>query len=91
MKESNIQSSILTYLKSIGCYTVNVMKASKAGVPDILCNYKGHFIAIEVKTPTTRFDTSELQKYNLECISKSGGVGFVACSLQEVKDRLALL
>ena len=73
VKESAIQSKILEKLKKLGCYTVKVQSASKAGVPDILACYKGKFLCIEVKTPNTKNNTSELQKLNLKQIKSSGG------------------
>ena len=85
-KESNVQSKILKYLKSIDCYTVKVVSATKAGIPDIIVCYKGIFIGIEVKTPETKNNVSELQKYNLELIKNSGGHPLVAWDLEMVKD-----
>ena len=90
MKESTIQSKVLTYLRSIG-YVVNVMKASKSGVPDILACVNGRFIGIEMKTPATINDSSPLQILNKEWIVKAGGIAFVAVSLDDVKSKLALL
>jgi len=85
-KESNVQSKILKYLKSIDCYTVKVVSATKAGIPDIIVCYKGIFIGVEVKTPETKNNVSELQKYNLELIKDSGGYSLVAWDLEMVKD-----
>lgn len=84
MRESEIQKKILDYLKSIGVYSVKVIQASKAGVPDIIGCYRGKFIAIEVKTPKTRNNTSELQKLNLDWIIESGGKSCVAWDLDGV-------
>lgn len=88
MRESEIQKKILDYLKSIGAYSVKVIQASKAGVPDIICCYKGRFIAIEVKTPKTKYNTSELQKLNLDWIKEASGVAIVAWELEQIKSLL---
>jgi len=85
MKESEIQKKILDYLKLQGAYAVKVIQASKAGVPDIICCYKGKFIAIEVKTPKTKYNTSELQKLNIEWINQAKGIVIVAWDLEQVK------
>jgi Holliday junction resolvase len=85
MKESDIQKKILDYLKLQGAYAVKVIQASKAGVPDIICCYKGRFIAIEVKTPKTKYNTSELQKLNIEWIKEASGVVIVAWELEQIK------
>jgi len=86
MSEQKLQSIILKYLKAIGAYAVKVVQASKAGVPDILCCYKGTFYGIEVKYGTNK--TSALQDENLTMIEISGGVGIVAYSLKDVKEKL---
>jgi len=78
VKEQQYQSKIVKYLESRGAYVVKVVAASKKGVPDILACYKGQFIAIEVKTPETRSNVSKLQDYNLNKISKAGGISGVA-------------
>lgn len=85
MKESEIQKKILEYLKLQGAYSIKVIQASKAGVPDIICCYKGWFIAIEVKTPKTKYNTSELQKLNIEWIKKAQGEAIVAYDIEQVK------
>ena len=86
MKEQDIQRKIIKWLESEGHYVVKVISASKAGVPDILCCVNGYFVAIEVKTPTTKTNVSELQKYNLEAVIKSGGYSLVAWELEQVKE-----
>lgn len=100
MRESEIQKKILDYLKSIGVYSVKVIQASKAGVPDIIgCKsititqemvgkQIGAFIAIEVKTPKTKYNTSELQKLNLDWIKEASGVAIVAWELEQIKSLL---
>lgn len=92
MKESIIQAKIIRYLeKDLGCYIVKVIKATKSGVCDLLICYDGRFIGIEVKTPSTRENTSPLQRVNIDLIHKSGGIAFVACSVEDVKEQFALL
>ena len=86
MKEAEIQKKILEYLKLNGAYAIKVIQASKAGVPDIICCYKGYFIGIEVKTPKTKYNTSELQKLNIEWIQKADGIAIVAYEVEQVKN-----
>lgn len=62
------------------------MTASKSGVPDLLVCYKGIFIAIEVKRPSTKHNVSALQKYNLSKVKEAKGYGLVAWDLDMVKD-----
>lgn len=86
MKEQLIQRKIIQYLESIDTYVVKVITSTKAGVPDILACYKGMFIAIEVKTPETQKNVSELQKYNLARIQELGGHTLVAWSVEQVEE-----
>lgn len=84
--EQDIQRKILKYLETKHIYVVKVISASKAGVPDILCCYQGKFLAIEVKTPNTRHNTSELQKYNISKIIGAGGKAIVAWDVKQVEE-----
>lgn len=78
MSEANFQKKIIKYLESVDAYVFkhNASAISKAGVPDIICCYKGLFIGVEVKKDNKSKPT-ELQKYNLNKINKCGGVGIV--------------
>lgn len=58
----------------------------KAGVPDIIACINGRFVGIEVKRPGGI--VSEVQKYHIEKINKSGGAAFVAYSIDDVKRKL---
>lgn len=78
MSEANFQKKIIKYLESIDAYVFkhNASAISKAGVPDIICCYRGLFMGIEVKKDNKSKPT-ELQKYNLNKINKCGGIGIV--------------
>ena len=84
MKEQNYQSKIVKQLEARGAYVVKVVAASKKGVPDILACYKGKFIAIEVKTPTSRSNTTKLQDYNLALVIKAGGYSSIAVDYSDI-------
>ena len=88
MKEQDIQRKIIKYLEDNGAYVVKVVQATKNGVPDIIACIDGKFIGIEVKTPSTKTRVSDLQKYNIDTINKTGGVAFVAWDLDMVKEKL---
>lgn len=85
MREQDIQTAILQYLKKRNIYAVKVITASKSGVPDILACLNGKFVGIEVKAPCRSGNVSELQKYNISKIKASGGEAFVVTSLEEVQ------
>ena len=80
-----IQSDILKYLKSVGAYTIKVSAATKSGIPDIICCYKGRFIAIEVKRPETKTNVSPLQVANITMIINAQGEAIVAWDKEMVK------
>ena len=82
--EQAIQSDILKYLKSVGAYTIKVSAATKAGIPDIICCYKGRFIAIEVKRPEAKTNVSPLQVANISMIVNAQGRALVAWDKERV-------
>lgn len=82
--EQQIQTKIKTWLENNGAYVVKVIQASKAGVPDLLVCYKGMFIGIEVKRPSTKNNVSKLQKHNLNLIQAAEGKTIVAWDLDMV-------
>lgn len=92
MREQQVQTKIMKYLKEQGAYTVKVVQATKAGVPDIICCYKGKFIGIEVKKPAVRNHknggATELQIINLANIKKANGKAIIAYGVEEVADAL---
>ncbi len=88
MKEQDFQKKIVSYLESKGAYVIKVVAASKKGVPDVIACYKGQFLAIEVKTPTTRSNVSKLQEYNLDKVSEAGGYSGVAVHIDDLNPML---
>lgn len=102
--EKDIERAILLYLEllpecfawkndNVGIYDPRkktyrkvVSKFKPAGVADIIGIYMGKFLAIEVKRPGGK--TTEHQKAFLEQIKISGGIAFVAHSVDEVIEKL---
>lgn len=87
MREKAIENKIKQYLKTVedlyffkehgGLY-------GTAGVPDIICCYKGRFIALEVKAPDGK--PTALQEATINRIREAGGVAEVVRSVEEVKE-----
>lgn len=76
--EKQLENKIKKYLKSRNIYYIKYWGGgiyTKNGVPDILACVNGHFVGIEVKAE--KGIISELQKYNIEQINASGGMGYV--------------
>jgi hypothetical protein len=71
-QEKNYEERIKKFLESENCWFVKFFANSftKSGIPDILCNCNGYFLAIEVKAQNGR--PSELQKWNIRKIKESG-------------------
>lgn len=65
--------------------------AASAGVSDILCCYRGRFVAIECKAPGKTGNVSELQAAFLAAVEAAGGVAIVADSLETVEGVLCQL
>lgn len=88
MSEKRIEKAIQGYLDSIGAYHIKNHGSiySRAGTPDITASINGRFVGIEVKQPGGR--VSALQAAHIELIRKSGGVAFVAYSLEEAKKNI---
>lgn len=89
MKEKTITNQILKYLKSESeCFAFKEHGGiyGVSGIPDIICCYKGKFMAFEVKTPQGKL--SKLQEITIKRINEAGGMAFKVTSLQEVKDIL---
>ena len=89
MLEKNITNKILKYLKTLDkCYAFKEHGGSygSAGIPDIICCYRGRFVAFEVKNEKGK--TTALQDVNIRNIQKADGIAVVVRSLDDVKNVL---
>ena len=89
MKESDITKSIIQFLRACGCFCYKHWAGpmGRKGVSDIIgCLPDGRFLAVEVKTDRGR--VSQFQEQFIQDVNRSGGLGFVARSVREVRDRL---
>ncbi len=80
--EQRIQTKIMSYLKEEGHYAFKTVTLGKKGVPDIIACIHGKFFAFEVKSPKGK--PTELQKWNLRQIGRSGGIAAVVYSVEDV-------
>ena len=85
MLEREIVAAIKKYLSSLGSdvffWKEHGGPYDCAGIPDVICCYKGRFIGLECKLPGGRL--TELQKRAIEKINHAGGV---ACRVESVED-----
>lgn len=68
-KEGRIKDKIYRYLLQKGAFVLKYWGNLK-GIPDLICCYKGCFLAIELKNTTK---LTKIQKEVLDLIEKSGG------------------
>ena len=85
MLERDIVAAIKRYLLTLGdavfFWKEHGGPYGCAGIPDIICCYKGRFIGLECKLSGGRL--TELQKRAIEKINHAGGV---ACRVESVED-----
>ena len=75
--EKRVKAIVTKQLKEIGAYYFYPMSGGfgKSGVPDIICCYRGRFVAIECKAGNNK--TTALQDKNIEDIIKQGGIALI--------------
>jgi len=86
-RESGIVKKIMKYLKSIPqcfCWKEHGGMYGTAGIPDIICCFRGEFVAFEVKTATGK--TTALQDVTIGKINACGGTAVVVRSVDDVKE-----
>lgn len=87
--EKAITEAIKKLLKRRGAWVVKFHGGgqgpykTKVGVPDLLCCYRGRFLAIEVKQPGKK--PSPIQQHEIEQIVAAGGVAEVAADTATVE------
>lgn len=82
--ESAFQTKVIKYLNDIGAYVIKIHVSSYQleGEPDIICCFKGHFYAFELKQGSV---LSALQETKLELIRESGGVAMEIRDLEQLR------
>lgn len=68
--ETKFKEKVQEDLKRIRCWHRKIQSVSVRGIPDVLMCKSGKFVALELKVDSP---LTELQKYNLDLISKNGG------------------
>lgn len=75
-KEKYYENKVKEYIKSRGGWFIKYWGGgsfTRPGVPDLLCCYKGRFIAIEMKNKGGRI--SPAQREEMAQIERAGGIG----------------
>ena len=92
MREADIVRVILTYLRTVDgcfCWKEHGGPYGTNGIPDIICCWRGHFFAFEVKTDTGR--PTKLQEAVIRKINAAGGKALIVRSVEDVKAALATI
>jgi hypothetical protein len=92
MLEKDIVNQIMKYLKTIPycfCWKQHGGMYGVAGLPDIICCYRGRFVAFEVKQPSGKL--TKLQEIAIRKIKDAKGVACKVTSVEEVKQILLRL
>lgn len=83
--EGNLKKALKKLLTDCGAFWSMIPEGpyAKTGDPDMVACYKGHYIAIEAKTPTGV--QSDWQKLRQEQIESAGGIYILARKVMDVK------
>ncbi len=88
--EAKVKDAVKKLLEISGVYFFMPFQAGagRAGIPDIIACYKGHFLGIECKAG--KGTTTALQDRELERIRSAGGISMVINehNLHELKEHL---
>ena len=77
--EGKVKDACKKYLKGIGAWFFMPVSngMGQVGIPDIICCYKGVFIAVETKAPGKRANTTPNQDRVIEAIRAAKGCAVV--------------
>lgn len=86
--EGKVKDACKKYLKSIGAWFFMPVSngMGQVGIPDIICCYKGMFLAIETKAPGKRANTTPNQKRVIESIQAADGWAIVVDDVDQLKE-----
>ena len=85
--EGRVKDDCKKYLKSIGAWFFMPVSngMGQVGIPDIICCYRGLFVAIETKAPGKRNQTTANQDKVIEAIQKADGFAWVVDNPDDLK------
>jgi hypothetical protein len=85
-RESRLSGKIMRELRQqpeTFCFKVHGNEMMMAGLPDIVCCFRGRFVGLEVKLPEKRDNTSKRQDFVHGQIRRAKGKVYVVCSVEE--------
>ena len=87
-KESQFQKDCKRIIKEMGGYVIKIAASAyqSTGDSDLICCYKGRFIAFELKVEGNK--PSALQLERIEDIKRAGGIAKPIYNIDEIKETL---
>jgi len=85
--EGKVKDACKKYLKSIGAWFFMPVSngMGQVGIPDIICCYRGLFVAIETKAPGKINNTTPNQDRVIEAIRNTKGLAVVVDDVEQLK------
>jgi hypothetical protein len=86
--EGKVKDDCKKYLKSIGAWFFMPVSngMGQVGIPDIICCYKGMFLAVETKAPGKRMNTTPNQDRVLQEIQNADGWAIVVDNVDQLRE-----
>jgi hypothetical protein len=86
--EGKVKDACKKYLKSIGAWFFMPVSngMGQVGIPDIICCYKGMFIAVETKAPGKRNQTTANQDRVIDAIKVADGWAIVVDNVDQLEE-----
>lgn len=86
--ESAFQKEAIELIESMGgkVTKVHVSAYQDQGEPDLICCYKGRYVAFELKIDDNK--PSALQEEKMDDIKRAGGIALPVWSINEIKETL---
>ena len=84
--EGKVKEACKKYLKSIGAWFFMPVSngMGQVGIPDIICCYKGMFVAVETKAPGKRNNTTPNQERVIDAIRGADGWAVVVDDVEQL-------
>jgi hypothetical protein len=85
--EGKVKDACKKYLKGIGAWFFMPVSngMGQVGIPDIICCYRGLFVAIETKAPGKINNTTPNQDRVIEAIRNTKGLAVVVDDVEQLK------
>lgn len=86
--EASFQKEAIELIESMGgkVTKVHVSAYQDQGEPDLICCYRGRYVAFELKIDGNK--PSKLQLEKIEDIKRAGGIALPVYSINEIKETL---